>query len=54
LPPSIFYFPQNVIPLPENLIDIDTTRLREMEQSSAIDGNEENIHETIIDTIDEK
>jgi hypothetical protein len=47
------YFPRKAIPLPEHFIDIDTTRLQEMEQSSDIDGDEENIHETIIDTINE-
>jgi hypothetical protein len=47
------YFPRKNIPLPDELIDIDTARLREMEKSIDTDGDEENIHETIIDTIDE-
>jgi hypothetical protein len=42
------YFLQKAIPLPEHLIDIDTTQLQEMERSSDIDGDEENIHETVI------
>jgi hypothetical protein len=46
------YFPRKAIPIPAHLIDIDTTRLQEIEQGSDIDGDEENIHETIIDTID--
>jgi hypothetical protein len=47
------YFARKNIPLPDELIDIDTSRLREMEKSIDTDGDEENIHETIIDTIDE-
>jgi hypothetical protein len=47
------YFTRKNIPLPDELIDIDTARRREMEKSIDTDGDEENIHETIIDTIDE-
>jgi hypothetical protein len=47
------YFARKSIPLPDELIDIDTARLREMEKSIDADGDEENIHETIIDSIDE-
>jgi hypothetical protein len=47
------YFARKNIPLPDELIDIDTARLREMEKSIDTDGDKENIHETIIDTIDE-
>jgi hypothetical protein len=47
------YFTRKSIPLPDELIDIDTARLREMEKSINTDGDEENIHETIIDSIDD-
>jgi hypothetical protein len=47
------YFARKNIPLPDELIDIDTAHLREMEKSIDTDGDKENIHETIIDTIDE-
>jgi hypothetical protein len=47
------YFAHKNIPLPDELIDIDTACLREMEKSIDTDRDKENIHETIIDTIDE-
>jgi hypothetical protein len=47
------YFARKNIPLPDELIDIDTACLQEMEKSINTDGDKENIHETIIDTIDE-
>jgi hypothetical protein len=47
------YFTHKNISLPDELIDIDIACLQEMEKSINTDRDEENIHKTIINTINE-
>jgi hypothetical protein len=45
------YFARNSIPLPPDFIDIDATRLREMEHSLVADGDEEEAYQNPTDTL---
>jgi hypothetical protein len=45
------YFPCKSIPLPPDIIDIDDTRLREMEHSLDTDGDEENTYHNPTDNL---
>jgi hypothetical protein len=45
------YFPCKSIPLPPDIIDIDDTRLHEMEHSLVTDGDEEDTYQNSTDTL---
>jgi hypothetical protein len=45
------YFARKAIPLPPDFIDIDNTRLREMEHSLTIDGDEEDTYQNPTDAL---
>jgi hypothetical protein len=45
------YFTHKSIPLPPDFIDIDATRLREMEHSLVADGDEEDTYHNPTDTL---
>jgi hypothetical protein len=45
------YFPHKSIPLPPDIIDIDNTRLQEMEHSLDADGDEEDTHQNPTDNL---
>jgi hypothetical protein len=47
------YFACKSIPLPQDFIDIDDTRLREMEHSLTADGDEEDTYQNPIDNLAE-
>jgi hypothetical protein len=47
------YFPHKSIPLPPDIIDIDDTRLQEMEHSLDTDGDEEDTYQNPTDNITE-
>jgi hypothetical protein len=47
----LLYFACKSIPLPSDFIDIDNTRLREMEHSLTADGDEEDNYQNPTDTL---
>jgi hypothetical protein len=47
------YFPCKSIPLPPDFIDIDDTRLQEMEHSLSADGDDEDTYQNPIDNLTE-
>jgi hypothetical protein len=47
------YFPCKSLPLPPNIIDIDDTRLQDMEHSLDADRDEEDIYHNLTDHITE-
>jgi hypothetical protein len=47
------YFARKSIPLPPDIIDIDDTRLREMEHSLVADGDEEETYQNPTDILTE-
>jgi hypothetical protein len=47
------YFARKSIPLPPDIIDIDDTRLQEMEHSLDADGDEEDIYRNPTDNLTE-
>jgi hypothetical protein len=47
----LLYFARKSIPLPPDFIDIDDTRLREMEHSLVADGDEEDTYHNPTDTL---
>jgi hypothetical protein len=49
----LLYFPRKSIPLPPDFIDIDDTRLQEMEHSLDADGDEEDTYQNPTDNLTE-
>jgi hypothetical protein len=47
----LLYFARKSIPLPPDFIDINDTRLREMEHSLVADGDEEDTYQNPTDTL---
>jgi hypothetical protein len=47
------YFARKSIPLPPDIIDIDDTRLHEMEHSLTADGDDEDTYQNPIDNLTE-
>jgi hypothetical protein len=50
----LLYFACKSIPLPPDIIDIDDTRLHEMEHSLVADGDEEDTYQNPTDTLADK
>jgi hypothetical protein len=47
------YFPCKSLPLPSDILDIDDTRLQDIEHSFDVDGDEEDTHNNLTDHITE-